>query len=115
MARLDWEYVPIEEIDLAGSLVVVGMPSMGMVGSIAANVLVSQLAMRLVGAWQSDDLPPVASVGDGIAASPVQVWATELVCGIDGKCDRLVVVKSDLPIAVEVMAPLATALAAWAV
>lgn len=111
---MDWEYVALEEVDFEGSFVVAGLPSVKFVGPLAAAFLTDHLDMRVVGAFQSDALPPVASVRGGLVTSPVQVWATELACGLDGKCDRLVVVKSDIPLAPEQLAPFAGALAHWA-
>lgn len=107
-------FVSFEEVDLAGALLVVAMPGVGLEGPVAASLLTSELEMRMVGAIQGDDLPPAAAVRGGIVTSPIQLWAAELACGADGKCDRLVVLKSDIAIEPEVMAPLAGELAIWA-
>lgn len=106
-----WEFVPFEDVDLRGSLLVCGVPSVTSVGPIAAQFLVERLAMRVVGAFQSDALPPVAVARGGIVTSPVQLWAAEMACGPDGRCDRLVVLKSDIRVEPEEISHLAAAVA----
>lgn len=76
-------------------LVLVGFPSQGLVGAIVASYLVPRLEMQLVATMDTDHMPPVASVRDGRAHAPVQVFASTTRCGIDGDCDQLVVIRSD--------------------
>ncbi len=87
VAHRDWEF--------ENPLVLVGFPSQGLVGSVAASYLVPLLDMELVATLHSDRLPPVASVRAGRAVSPVQVYASTYRCGLDGECDQLVVVRAD--------------------
>lgn len=111
---MTFEYVAKEQVELKNSLLVSGLPAVGMEGTVAASFLAQQLNMRVIGAFQSLDLPPVGAVRGGIATSPIQVWAAELACGVDGRCDHLLVLKSDLPIPPPLQMPLAGAVAAWA-
>lgn len=111
---MDWDYVELEDADVAGALLVVGVPSAGTVGPIAASFLVEHLRMRLVGGVQSEALPPVGIVRGGLVASPIQVWASDMACGLDGRCDRLLVLKSDIPLEPEMMGPLAGFVVRWA-
>lgn len=76
-------------------LVLVGFPSQGLVGSVAASYLIPKLEMELVATLETPHLPPVASVRDGRALSPVQMYASTYRCGLDGECDQLVVVRAD--------------------
>lgn len=76
-------------------LVVVGFPSQGLVGAIVASYLVPKLEMELVASMDSPHFPPVASIRDGHAMSPVQFFASTQRCGLDGECDQLVVVRAD--------------------
>jgi len=76
-------------------LVLVGFPSQGLVGAIVASYLVPKLDMELVASIHSSHLGPVASVREGRALSPIQVFASTTRCGIQGNCDQLVVVRSD--------------------
>lgn len=111
---MDFDYASIEEVELQGAMLVTGMPAVGMEGSVAANFLVDRLEMRIIGSFQSDEFPPVGAVRAGIATSPIQVWGAELACGPDGRCDRLLVLKSDVPVPTKFLTPLASAVTDWA-
>lgn len=111
---MGWEFVRHDDTPLDGALLLVGMPSVGLVGPVAAGLLVDHLGMRVVGALQSPDLPPASVVRRGIVTSPVQVWASDQACGPDGACDRLLVLKSDLPLPAETLWGLADEVARWA-
>lgn len=77
-------------------LVVVGFPSQGLVGAIVATYVVPALEMQLVATLDSPHFPPVASIRGGRALAPVQFYASTKQCGLDGECDQLVVVRSDV-------------------
>lgn len=111
---MTFEYVTVEDVELRGALLVTGLPAVGMEGTVAATFLSQQLEMRIIGAFQSMELPPVGAVRDGLATSPIQVWAAELECGPDGSCDRLLVLKSDLPIPPALQMDLAASVMGWA-
>lgn len=96
------------------ALLVVGFPSHGLVGGIAAQYLIETLQMDLVAALHSDRFPPTVAVVDGVAVSPVQVWAGAERCGLDGECEQLLVVKSDIAPAAELYVPMAEAILRWA-
>ncbi|MDX1610840.1 MAG: PAC2 family protein [Candidatus Thermoplasmatota archaeon] len=87
--------VPHRDWDFEDPLVVVGFPSQGLVGAIVASYLVPRLDMQLVASMDAPYFPPVASVREGRAISPVQFFASAQQCGIDGECSQLVVVRSD--------------------
>jgi uncharacterized protein len=84
--------------DLANSMVVVSFPTVGLVSTIAANFLVSNLKLELVGALTSEDFYPAAIIQDGVPLPPVRIYAGDDVCGPKEACDQLVVITSDLPI-----------------
>ena len=111
---MSFEYVPFEDADLQGALLVTGMPAVGMEGSVAASFLAQRLRMRILGAFQSDDLPPIGAVRDGIATSPIQVWRADDACGLDGGSACLLVLKSDLPLPPSIVGPLAASVTKWA-
>lgn len=87
VSHREWEY--------HDPLVLVGFPSQGLVGSVAASFLIPKIDMELVASLDSDRLPPVATIRDGRAVSPVQVYASTYRCGLDGECDQVVVVRAD--------------------
>lgn len=81
--------------DFNAPMILVGFPSQGLVGAIVASYLVPKLDMEMVATMDSPHLPPVASVREGSAVSPVQIFASTTRCGIDGGCDQLIVIRSD--------------------
>ena len=103
-----------EPLDLSQALVVVGFPSVGLVGSIATSHLAESLKLQEVGAVTSPNLPPTAVVADGVALSPIRIYLGNVVCGPEGDCQQLCVVHSDVAPKAEFVTPLATALVAWA-
>lgn len=95
-------------------LVVVGFPSEGLVGAIVASYAVPRLDMQLVASMDSPSFPPVASVRDGSAMSPVQFFASAQQCGLDGECSQLVVVRSDAQPSAQASDGIAREILAWA-
>lgn len=86
---------PTREWEFDDPMVLCGFPSQGLVGAIVASYLVPKLDMELVATMDSPHLPPVASVREGRAVSPIQIFASTTRCGLDGSCDQLVVIRSD--------------------
>jgi uncharacterized protein len=108
-----YRVVDHEEVDLSEALLVLGFPTVGFVGTIAATYLVETCAMGHVASVVSPRLPPVAVVRDGQALSPVRVYLTDMVCGMDGECSQLAVVQSDAAPPPEDVAALVETLVAW--
>ncbi len=103
-----------EPVDLSQALVVLGFPSVGLVGGIATAHLVESLHVREVGYVLSPAFPPTTVVRNGVSASPIRVYLGDVVCGVDGECEQLCVVHSDVTPKASLVAPLAYALVAWA-
>ena len=101
-------------LDLSQALVIMGFPTVGLVGSIATAHLVESLRLREVGAVLSPALPPAAVIRDGIGTSPIRVYLGDMMCGIDGRCDQLCVIHSDITPKSTVVSALAYSLVAWA-
>jgi len=70
--------IEIEEMNIRGSYVLDGFPSIGLVGSIVANYLVTQLKLRQIAVIDSDHFPTVSMIKNGIPNSPVRVYAGPL-------------------------------------
>ncbi len=102
-----------KEMDLSAALVVVGFPGVGLVGTIATNFLVSALNLDRIASILSRELPPMAVLKDGRAMSPVRIHAAPMVCGVDGKCDQLAVVLSEVTPKAEVLYDVCEALLSW--
>ncbi len=99
---------------LRGAMMVVGFPTHGLVGSVAASYLVHSLDMTLVAYMVSEEFPPTVIMEEGIVNAPVRFYASKLVCGVDGSCDQLVVVISDIQPPVSMLNGLGRALLDWA-
>lgn len=95
-------------------LVVVGFPSQGLVGAIVASHAVPHLEMELVASMDHPGFPPIASVRDGAALSPVQFFASTLRCGLDSECSQLVVIRSDAKPSPEQSDEIAQEILTWA-
>ena len=65
----------LEEVDLAGAVVIDGFPSVGLVSSIVANYLVEVLALEEIGLVDSPHFPTVALVKGGTPLHPVRIYA----------------------------------------
>ncbi len=65
----------LKEVDLQGSTLIDGFPSVGLVSSIVANYLVEILELEQIGIMDSPRFPTVALVKDGIPLNPVRVYA----------------------------------------
>ncbi len=83
--------IEIEEMNLRGSYVLDGFPSIGLVGSIVANYLVTQLKLRQIAVVDSDYFPTVSMIKNGVPNSPVRVYAGDM----NEMGDRLVVFVSE--------------------
>lgn len=99
---------------LRGAMMVVGFPTVGLVGSVAASYLVHTLDMTLVGYVASDGFPPTVIMEEGVVEPPIRIFASKTVCGVDRSSDQLVVVLSDIQPPVELLNSLARALLDWA-
>ncbi|WP_019178341.1 proteasome assembly chaperone family protein [Methanomassiliicoccus luminyensis] len=83
--------VEIEEMNLRGAYVIDGFPSIGLVGSIVANYLVTALNLRQIAVVDSVHFPTVSMIKNGIPSSPVRIHAGE----VNQEGDRMVVFVSE--------------------
>jgi uncharacterized protein len=106
--------VDTREEPLAGAMMVVGFPTHGLVGSVAASYLVHSLDMTLVAYMVSEGFPPTVIMEEGIVSAPVRIYASKLVCGVDRNCDQLLVVISDIQPPMTMLNQLGRVLLDWA-
>ncbi|MHB8634436.1 MAG: PAC2 family protein, partial [Thermoplasmatota archaeon] len=93
-----------EEIKSKDSLILVAFPTTGQASSIAAQYLVRQLGLPLVGHVRLPDLQNVVSIQDGRVTSLVRLFGGEAICKLDRACPRIFVVTADLPMPPAVLA-----------
>jgi len=99
---------------LHGAMMVIGFPTHGLVGSVAASYLVHALEMSPVAYMTSESFPPTVIMEEGVVSAPVRFYASKLVCGVDRSCEQLVVAISDIQPPVEVLSALSRQLLDWA-
>ena len=68
------DIIEIEEMNIRGAYVIDGFPSVGLVGSIVANYLVTSLNLRQIAVVDSDHFPTVSTIKNGVPHSPVRVY-----------------------------------------
>jgi len=84
------DIIEIEEMNIRGAYVIDGFPSVGLVGSIVANYLVTNLKLRQIAVIDSENFPNVSTIKDGIPHSPVRIYGGEF-----GEGERMVVFVSE--------------------
>jgi uncharacterized protein len=110
----DVRIVDTREGSLKGAMMVVGFPTHGLVGSVAASYLVHSLDMSLIAYMISEQFPPTVIMEEGVVSAPVRFYASKLVCGVDRSCDQLVVVIADIQPPVEMLNRLGREILDWA-
>jgi uncharacterized protein len=99
--------------DISNAMVIVSFPTVGLVSSIVANFLVTNMKLELIAGISSDDFYPAAIISDGVPTPPVRIYAGDHVCGPKNDCDQIVVITSELPIRTSAFAPLADKIIEW--
>ncbi|MBD3390061.1 hypothetical protein GF415_03870 [Candidatus Micrarchaeota archaeon] len=84
----DIEYKELKPLKIKGATTIVGFPTTGLVGSIAASYLANKLDMELMGYFTSDKIPPVTAIHDYKPLPPLRVYAS--------KKHKLVVILSEI-------------------
>jgi uncharacterized protein len=103
-----------EPIDLSSAMLLECFPTVGLVSTIAASYLVSQLQLAPKGSVSAPWSAPLSVVLGGRALPPIRLYGGEKVCGIDGNCDQLFILMSEFPIPDFGIQPLSAALLDWA-
>lgn len=99
--------------DIENAMVIISFPTVGLISTIVANFLVSNLKLERIAAFISDDFYPAAVIQDGVPTPPVRIFAGDNVCGPADSCDQLVVVASELPIKTASYTALADKIINW--
>ena len=102
-----------KKIDISNSLVVIGFPTVGVVGTIASRFIIDALKLDIIGAFSSDFFYPVTVVSKGRPLPPVRIYGGNKKCGIDGGCDQIVIITSEFFPPMNVMRPLANKILEW--
>jgi len=106
------DIIDIKEKNVKGAYVIDGFPSIGLVGSIVANYLVSFLNLEQIAIVDSVYFPSISLIRDGIPLSPARVYAGQL--GKHGE-EKIVVFVSEFQPSPEILKSLAITITDWAV
>lgn len=93
------EFRKLKPLKAKNATVIVGFPTAGLVGSIAASYLTSKLGMDFVGYYTSEKIPPVTAVHDYTPLPPIRVYASEE--------KHLIVVLSEIVVPISLSAEMA--------
>ncbi len=99
----------LKEVDLRGSTLIDGFPSVGLVSSIVANYLIGVLKLEQIGVIDSPRFPTVALVKDGVPLNPVRIYAG----GPEG--GKVVIFISEFQPPADIVKAIAEAVLAWAI
>jgi len=104
------DILDIKEKNIKGAYVIDGFPSVGLVGSIVANYMVSFLNLEQIAIVDSVYFPSISMIREGIPLSPVRVYAGAL--GSKGQ-EKVAVFVSEFQPAPDILKPLAITLMDW--
>ncbi|TET91990.1 MAG: proteasome assembly chaperone family protein [Methanomassiliicoccales archaeon] len=102
-----------KEMDLENGMLVIGFPTIGLVGPIAAHHLMSTMKLTHIGSVYSKYFQPTAVIHNYVPTPPVNIFAGEEKCGPEGTCDQIIVVESEFLPPPNLLKPLGNALMEW--
>jgi uncharacterized protein len=103
-----------KDIDISNSLVILGFPTAGLIGSIAGNYISNSLNLERVGSINSKYFMPSVLIRDSKPIPPVQIYhANKDVCKSNDLCDNLVTIVSEFPIPPQIVNPLIEKILSW--
>jgi len=106
----DFDVIEIKPNNIKGAYVIEGFSSIGLVGSIAANYIVTLLDLQQIAILDSPYLPSVSIVRDGVPHSPVRIYAGALG---NNKKEKIVVIVSEFEPPAEILKSLSMTLMDW--
>ncbi len=101
------------DVKFPEAVTIIGFPSVGLVGSIAANFIVRTMKLERIATIISKDFPPYTIVHEGVPSPPVRIYSGERKC-IDGmRCDQLVVVMAEFMPSPNLIKPVTDLVLEW--
>ncbi len=102
-----------QPIQFKNAMFVEGLPSVGLLSSIAANFLVNQLELDYIGAIHSDNFHPTTVIYDGHPLPPMRLYAGDPSCEDSSVCDQVIVLVSEFKYPNELIRPLVRTIFDW--
>ncbi|MFQ5970143.1 MAG: proteasome assembly chaperone family protein [Nitrososphaerales archaeon] len=98
------DVVQLKAIDLKEINILVGLPDVGLVGTIAVSYVIDKLKLKELGYIDSPKFPPLVIIKESVVKNPIRIY---------GK-DNLIAIISDLPILSFIVNPFFKSVIAWA-
>ena len=102
-----------KSVDLEDALVVCCFPSVGMVSSVVAHFLIDHLKLEYVGGVAHPKLPAICLVQDGVPLPPIRAYAGEPICKIEGVCDKVLLLMSEMIVPDPLVHEIVSSLFVW--
>ncbi len=64
----------VDKVDVRNPIVLTSFPGIGLVGTIATSHFIMELNLEQIGVIESKNIPPVASLMDGIILPPIRIY-----------------------------------------
>ena len=109
----DIQIIEKYDVDLNGAVLIEGFPSVGMVSTIVSNYLIKMLKLEYIGSVSSRFFHPTAVVADSVPMPPVRIYSGDVACKDTSICEKVVVLTSEFPPALELMKPLVDNIIRW--
>ena len=88
-----------KEVDISNSMVLLGFPTVGLIGSISGNYIANTLNLEQIGSIHSKHFHPTAIIRNGKPVQQVRIYyGGDDICKGNNECDHLIVIVGDLPI-----------------
>jgi uncharacterized protein len=100
----DISVVEVKPLTVEKPYIIVGLPEVGLVGTIATSHIVEELKMTEVGYLDAEVLPPVVTIHESELKYPLRIFQK----------DRLVAIISEIPLPAFLLYPLTKAIINWA-
>ncbi len=71
-----------DKIKIKSPIIFIGIPDVGLVGSIAVSYIVEKLDMKEIGYIDSELLPPIVLIKDGMVKNPIRLYANESIVAL---------------------------------
>lgn len=101
--RTDIDIVQLKPIDTETPNILVGLPDVGLVGTIAVSYFIDKLKMQELGYIDSSQFPPLVIIKESVVKNPVRIYGKE----------NIIAIISDLPFLPFMMNPFFKSLIAW--
>jgi len=109
----EMEIYEYERMKLENAFLIMGFPTVGLVGTIASRFVINSLKLRPVAAFLSDYFPPVTVISDSTPLPPVRLYGGDKRCGPNGECNQLLVMLSEFVPPYATLRPLAKNIIEW--